>query len=472
MVSPPIVRASWLTRRLERASAPVFVSFAIAAAFTTYFAMYAFRKPFVAASFEGRFFLGTAVTLKTALVLSQLIGYGVSKYIGIKVVSEATSGRRALLLVGLIGCAQAALVLYAVVPDNAKVVAIFLNGLPLGMVWGLVVWYLEGRRTSELLLTGLSLSFILASGVMKDFGRALLSGAAAGWWHHVPLVGDRVGGALGGVSESWLPAVAGFHFLPLFFVAVWLLNQLPVPTAADVAERLAREPMPGADRLAFAREFALGLGLLCGAYFLLTAYRDFRDSYQVELFDGLGYHYAGNQSIITRAETLVALGVMGVLALLYFVRDNRRALLCALGIMTGGVLLLGVSTALRQTGLISGFWWMTLTGLGSYLTYVPYNAMLFDRLIASTRVTGTAVFAIYLSDAIGYTGSVGVQLFKDLAAGSMTRVSFFTNFTWVMCLVGTACLVSSMIYFARKTRVVTPIATARVIGVAASVARP
>ena len=450
-VSP---RASWLTRQLERAPAPVFVAFAIVAAFTTYFAMYAFRKPFVAASFEGQFFLGSDVTLKTALVISQLIGYGLSKYIGIKVVSEATAARRALMLGLLIGCAEAALVLYAWLPGDWKVVAIFLNGLPLGMVWGLVVWYLEGRRTSELLLTGLSLSFILSSGVMKDFGRALLGGAVADWWRHVPMVGAPIGDMMGHVSEAWLPAIAGLHFLPLFLVAVWLLNQLPRPTAADVTERLAREPMHGANRLAFARQFAGGLVLLCAAYFLLTAYRDFRDSYQVEIFDGLGYHYAANKSIITRAETLVTLGVMGVLALLYFVRDNRRALLCALGIMTGGVLLLGISTALLHAKLISGFWWMTLTGLGSYLTYVPYNAMLFDRLIASTRVTGTAVFAIYLSDAIGYTGSVGAQLFKDLVVGSMTRVNFFAGFTWVMCAVGTVCLVSSMIYFARKTRVV------------------
>src|SRR5689334_6511927 len=100
------LRASRLTQRLERAPAPVFVAFAIGAAFTTYFAMYAFRKPFVAASFEGQYFLGSEITLKTALVLSQIIGYAVSKYIGIKIVSEATAARRALLLVSLIGCAQ------------------------------------------------------------------------------------------------------------------------------------------------------------------------------------------------------------------------------------------------------------------------------------------------------------------------------------------------------------------------------
>ncbi|MEW4451247.1 DUF5690 family protein, partial [Bremerella sp. JC817] len=38
---------------------------------------------------------------------------------------------------------DATLMLFAVVPVHWKVLAIFLNGLPLGMVWGLVVRYLE-----------------------------------------------------------------------------------------------------------------------------------------------------------------------------------------------------------------------------------------------------------------------------------------------------------------------------------------
>lgn len=448
----PIGRTSRLTGWLERAPGPVFVFVAIAAAFSTYFAMYAFRKPFAAAKFEGLFFLGTDIGLKTAIVISQIIGYALSKYIGIKVCSEVTPARRAPLLLLLIGWAQAALVLYGLLPDNWKVVAIFLNGLPLGMVWGLVVWYLEGRRTSELLLAGLSLSYIFASGVVKDFGRALIEGGVATWWNAIPLVGPAIGGLLGKVSEGWMPAVAGFHFLPVFLVSVWLLNQLPRPSAADVEARVEREPMKGADRLAFVRQFAFGLGMMLVAYFFLTAYRDFRDNYQVEIFDGLGYPYQANKTIISKAETIVTFGVMGVLALLNLVKDNRRGLLTAFAIMTGGVLLLGVSTALLQAKLISGFWWMTLTGLGSYLAYVPYGSVLFDRLIASTRVVGTAVFAIYLADAIGYTGSVGVQLYKDLGAGSMSRFAFFQGFTWFMSALGAVCLVASAVYFARRTK--------------------
>jgi len=141
---------------LEKAPAPVFATYAIVAAFSTYFCTYAFRKPFAAAKFEGEFFLGTTVALKTAIVISQVIGYALSKYIGIKVCSEVSPMRRAITLVTMIVWAELALVAYGLVPNNLKVIAIFFNGLPLGMVWGLCVRYLEGRRSAEVTIAGRS----------------------------------------------------------------------------------------------------------------------------------------------------------------------------------------------------------------------------------------------------------------------------------------------------------------------------
>src|SRR5262249_14078465 len=126
------LRARWLGNKLATAPQPVFVAYAMAAAFATYFCMYAFRKPFAAARFDGEQFLGGEIALKTAFVSSQILGYTVSKYIGIKVCPEVRPGRRAGMLVLLILAAEAALVLFAVLPRDLKVVAIFCNGLPLG----------------------------------------------------------------------------------------------------------------------------------------------------------------------------------------------------------------------------------------------------------------------------------------------------------------------------------------------------
>ena len=149
-----------------------------------------------------------------------------------------------------------------------------------------------------------------------------------------------------------------------------------------MALKTARQPMDGRQRVSFVKHFFPGLCLLLTPTFFLTAYRDFRDNYMVEILEGLQYSYDDNQTIITRAETLVAFGVILAMGLLNFFRDNRTGLIAAFSVMTGGVILLGVSLLLEM-GTISGFWWLTLTGLGSYLAYVPYGSLLFDRMIAT-----------------------------------------------------------------------------------------
>jgi hypothetical protein len=413
-------------------TAAYWTGYALAAAFATYFCMYAFRKPFAAAQFEGEHFavFGQAVELKTAFVISQILGYTLSKFLGIKVCSEVTRRQRPWLLAGLIAAAAVALLLFAVLPRDWKVLAIFLNGLPLGMVWGLVVAYLEGRRTSELLLAGLSCSFIVADGAVKDVGRALLGV---------------------GVREEWMPFVTGLLFLPPFLVCAWLLDRIPAPSTADEIARVRREPMDRNRRLAFLRTFLLGLVLLITAYFFITAYRDFRSNFSVELIDAL-HGEARDRTLFTRIELLVAFGVLGVLALLTLVRNNRRGLLGAFGVILTGLVLLGVGTALLDAGVLDGFWWMVCVGLGAYLAFVPFGSVLFDRLIASTRVAATAVFTIYVAEAIGYTGSIAVQLVKDRLLPDMSRLEFFRGFSYALSLVGSALLVGSCVYFLTRHR--------------------
>lgn len=416
---------SELRRRLERAPTFAFVLYASAAGFATYFCMYAFRKPFAAASYEGLTLFGTTLDLKTGLVISQIAGYTLSKWIGVKVVSEVSPGRRAALLLGLIAVAEAALLLFALVPPDLRIVAIFLNGLPLGMVWGVVVRYLEGRRTSELLLAGLSCSFIVASGMVKDIGRWLMSAHS--------------------VSEAWMPFAVGCLFALPFGLSVLLLDQLPPPSSADEHSRVPRRSMTRADRVAFVRELFLGLSMLYVVYFFLTAYRDFRDNYGIEIFTELGY--GDEPAIFTRTELPVAFGVLLCMGLLNLVKDNRRGLIATFGVMLFGTALMAGGTLALDAGWVSGATWMVLVGLGSYLVYVPYGSVLFDRLVASTGVVATAAFAITVADALGYTGSIGVQLYKDVFAAESTRLEFFKLFTYAMASGGALLMSASCLWF-------------------------
>ena len=144
---------------------------------------------------------------------------------------------------------------------------------------------------------------------------------------------------------------------------------------------------------------------------------------------------------------VIAFFVMIVMALLFLIRKNRTALAVSYGIMISGLAMMGGSTWLYQSREISGEMWMIASGLGAYLAYVPFGSLLFDRTIAVTRFQGTAVFAIYVADALGYTGSVGVQLYKDLFAGDESRLDFFMNFTYGMAAVGIPLMGGAMIYF-------------------------
>src|SRR5687768_1841221 len=108
----------------------------VVAAFGTYFCMYGFRKPFTTIADEPG----------VVLVISQTLGYMLSKFIGIKVISEMPRKRRAAAILTLIGCAELALLGFGLVPRPWSAVCLFLNGLPLGMVFGLVLGFLEGRR--------------------------------------------------------------------------------------------------------------------------------------------------------------------------------------------------------------------------------------------------------------------------------------------------------------------------------------
>lgn len=419
-----------ITNFLQRTSAPVFNLYCVVAAFTTYFCMYAFRKPFSVATYSevGNVWLGD-LDPKILFIISQVFGYTFSKFLGIKFVSEMTTKSRAKALIMLILFAELALVGFALVPPTYKPIFLFLNGLPLGMVWGMVFGFLEGRKSTELLGAGLSASYILASGFVKSAGAWLLKL---------------------GVPEFWMPVCTGLMFLPLFLVAVFLLNQIPKPSEEDIKLRTKRTAMDASDRSKFFRAFAPGLIPLTLLYMLLTAYRDFRDNFAREIWDSLGY--TSEPAIFSYSELPIAFGVLFALGLLFLIKSNKKAMFYIHYIMMAGTLLVGLSTLGFQLGFVGPVTWMIAVGLGLYLAYVPYGCILFDRLIAATHFIGTAGFMIYVTDAFGYLGSVGLMLYKNFGQPDLSWLEFFTAFSYTTAIVCTTCFTISLIYFGRILR--------------------
>ena len=420
-----------LAHWLSKASPLAFTAFASLAGFATYFCMYAFRKPFAAASFGAVAGWHYTLDFKIALVIAQVLGYATAKFIGIKVIAAMQPTYRASAILGLIGAAWVALVVFAVAPALLKVGSMFVNGLCLGMIWGLVFSYMEGRRTSEILGAVLCASFIVSSGAVKSVGLLLIQRA------HVPVF--------------WMPAAAGLVFVPVLLLSVWGLASLPPPSAADEVARVRRAPMTMPEVRAFLVEYGLGVTLLVTTYVFATALRDFRDNFAAELWTALGY--ANAATVFTSTELPVAAVALIAMGVIVKVQDNVRALMVIHGMILAGLALLGGSTLAFDAGWLAPLPWMIASGAGLYVVYTPFNAMLFDRLVAVSGRVATAGFLIYVADSAGYAGSCALLLWRNFALLRVEWLAVFRYAAYTTAVVGIVLVALSMAYFSGRGRV-------------------
>lgn len=87
----------------------LFIFYAGGAALLSYSLVYALRKPFTAATFDGMELFGMDYKVATSII--QIFGYMVSKFIGIKLISELKREGRLKFILVSIGVAELSLVL-------------------------------------------------------------------------------------------------------------------------------------------------------------------------------------------------------------------------------------------------------------------------------------------------------------------------------------------------------------------------
>ena len=400
---------------------------AAVSAFGTYTSMYAFRKAFAAGTFTGQQYLH--VDYKVWLVIAQVIGYTFSKFYGIKFIAEVNSKNRARYILTLIGIAWAALLAFAFVPAPWNIVFLFINGFPLGLIWGLVFGYLEGRRSTEFMAAVLSISLIFASGFVKTVGRTLLT-----VFH---------------VNEFYMPFLTGAVFALPLLLFVFCLELMPAPTVQDKQLRSERTPMNATERRQFIMRFLPGIFLTLIIYVLLTVMRDVRDNFEVEIWAGLGIR---SNSIYTSIDSLISLIVLVAMSLLILVKKNLMAFRIIHLLIIAGCVLVGTSTLLFTYKMIGPVGWMTMAGLGLYLGYVPYNAIFFERMIATFKYKSNVGFIMYVADAAGYLGSISVLLIKELGRPNISWSNFFKEGVMVVAVAGGICAFLSLLYFSHTAR--------------------
>ena len=283
----------------------LFVFWAGGTALLSYSLVYALRKPFTAAEFDGMQIAG--MDYKIVVSMIQLIGYVCAKMLGIKFISELKPQNRLKFIVGSAALSEVSLLTFALVPAPLNIFALFFNGLSLGCMWGVIFSFLEGRRTTDILASIMGVSMALSSGVAKSLGLYAL--------HTLH------------VSEFWMPALIGAVAFPLLCLAGWVMTKLPRPTAADIASRSERVTLNARERMQLFRRFMPVLLMLFIANLLLTVQRDIKEDFIVCIID---VHSVSSWAFayIDGIATLVLLGVFAVMST---VKSHLKTLCILLG---------------------------------------------------------------------------------------------------------------------------------------------
>lgn len=395
--------------------------------FLTYATVYAFRKPFTVGIFADQpDVLG--IQYKDALVISQVIGYMLSKVYGIRFIAELKRVGRGKIILLLVGVSWLALLAFALIPAPWNVIFLLINGFPLGMIWGIVFTFVEGRRATDFIGAALAVSFIFSSGFVKSVAQWLML--------HT------------GLTETWLPFATGGVFLLPLLLLIYLLEKIPPPTQEDIRLRVPRQALNKTERKQFFNEFNYGLILLIIIYVFLTLFRDIRDNFAADIWKELGF---GNQpSVFTATEIPITLLVLVLISSMILIRNNHRAFVITHYIIIGGFLMAGFSSLLFVSHMITPFAWMTWVGLGLYIGYIPFNCILFDRLISTFRLSGNVGFLMYVADSFGYLASVGVILSKTVFDPKISWTIVYSHGVIVLSVVGIILTMMALHYFSKK----------------------
>lgn len=403
--------------------------YAAVAAFLTYTMIFGFRKSFTVCTFDGMT-VGT-LSYKTVLVLSQMMGYLMAKFYGIKFISELKRFGRNKIILLLVGIAWMAWLCFALIPAPYNIIFLFINGFPLGMLWGVVFSYVEGRRSTDFIGAALAVSFIFSSGFVKSVG---------GWLIQL------------GVTEFWVPFCTGLVFALPLLLFIYLMERIPAPDAEDEAARMNRTPMSAEQRKAFVRSFLPGIIACIFIYGFATIFRDIRDNFSADMWKEMGY--LNQPAIFSKTETPITLVILALIGSMVIIKNSFKALMIAHLFIAIGFIIAGVSTYLFTQGMVAPIWWMTLVGLGLYMVYIPFNSVFFERMIAAFRFTGNVGFLIYLADSFGYLGSVSVLLSKEIFKVQLNWVQFFSYSVMILSVVGVAITVYAAWYFYQKKKAV------------------
>jgi uncharacterized membrane protein YhaH (DUF805 family) len=179
----------------------------------------------------------------------------------------------------------------------------------------------------------------------------------------------------------------------------------------------------------------------------LMTYRDVRDTFQVDILREFGAATNGGQ--LAGIETWVGIAVIVAMGLFALFRSNRSAFFAGCALIAAGGVLSGVSTAMLQAGTLSPRTWMVATGIGLYAAFIPYQSILFERLLAMLRTAGTAAFLISICDSYGYLSTITLYFYKEFGASAVSWGRVLTTSGYALSVIMPLTMFGAVLSFAR-----------------------
>jgi len=363
--------------------------------------MYAIRKPFTALVYS-QDILGYGI--KSWMVLAQLLGYTLSKFVGIKWLGELNRNHRFRMIVLILTSATLPLLMLGFTNCKLWPLWMLLNGFPLGLIWGIVFSYIEGRNLTELIGAILACTFIFSSGFVKSIAILLQE-------NHFGL--------------TFIPFYVAIVFLIPAIIFSYLLEKMPKPSPEEIRANSPRTALTKSERRAINRKYFGFLFAVIFLYGFLTLLRDIRDNFGAEIMSGLHIYNAKN---LTQLESIITIIMLVSIPFISRVKNHYKAIITTLvATFIGGLICISTSI-LFEKQLIDGMGLLLFSGGGIYFGYILINISVMNRLIGFNGTPANSGFLVYMADSAGYLCSLFISGFALFSKkGELPWLNWFQN---------------------------------------------
>lgn len=384
-------------------------------------------------------FFGVDTTLQEALVLAFSLGFGIAKFPAVPVMTSSFVFRHrfatiVLLIVSAI-CFTGLPLAFSDGQPQLSAMGLFLGCFPQSWIYGGMVTYLEGRRSTEMLMAVMTFFSVSGGSASRGFAEAVLNF---------------------GMNPVWMPFLIAVCVLPPVMFLFFILDRSPLPDAMDIAQRRKRTAMTSKERQLFVLSWWPGLTLIIFAYMMITALRQFRDLFCHDLLTAANGGITPSPLIVACLDLPGALTAFVTIAACGRFGNNVQAFVAMIILMIMLLLSICASTLAYSLKLISGVSWQYCVSIGLYGTYaILSGSPLYDRLLAAASPTGgTSAFLIFASDCIGYAATIVLLLWKTFGqkGPSADILAQFIGVAHLLSIASVACFLLALVYFKRRLR--------------------